>query len=98
MPDTPTEGRDGIFATAAYHCPYCGCLHDAAMAANDGGCPRPGDVTICLQCAGVLLFDPSMIARKPTDTELCRLMLSRDWPEVVRARRTVAAAIHGRHG
>jgi len=53
-------------------CPRCGYILDAATATefNPEASPEPGDVTICVKCRSVLIFDAKLIPRKPTHEEL----------------------------
>ena len=48
------------------YCPYCGqeCIATAGQAA-----PTAGDVTICIECAGICVFDEALALRKPNDAE-----------------------------
>ena len=46
--------------TKETHCPICECKLDDASAMQEGTVPKPGDVTICLYCQGVLEFDENM--------------------------------------
>ena len=41
-------------------CPACGYLIDAASALAGRGAPRPGDVSMCLSCGEVLMFDDAL--------------------------------------
>ena len=54
----------------ASECVYCGARHDAASAVGDVGRPKPGDVTVCIKCGGLLAFDDRMLLRKAEDSEL----------------------------
>ena len=50
-------------------CLYCG--HVMEMASNpfgDGG-PRPGDLTVCIKCAGYLQYDETLHLQMPVDLE-----------------------------
>lgn len=53
-------------------CPYCGHTLDAATAGpfNPDAEPRPGDVTVCLHCIELLVFDEATLPRKPSGDEL----------------------------
>lgn len=48
-------------------CPHCGELLDAATPSplNRDAKPRKGDVSICLTCAGPLVFGDDLKVRKP---------------------------------
>jgi hypothetical protein len=43
----------------AARCPECGAEHDAAtgVGASAGKLPEPGSLTVCIQCASVLVFE-----------------------------------------
>lgn len=71
-------------------CPYCGHKHELATDLRCNAKPSPGDVSICIQCANVLMFDDNLATRKPTDNELEKALRM---PAVVQ---TVAAIIMSR--
>lgn len=47
-------------------CPWCGYMSDAASSADWSSdvTPKPGDVSLCLECAGVMVFTPDLATRK----------------------------------
>jgi hypothetical protein len=51
------------------YCPDCGALIDGAMCpANEDARPVEGDLTVCIYCAAVLAFGPSMrLVRAPEE-------------------------------
>jgi hypothetical protein len=55
-------------------CPYCYNKADGYTSTSDKEAPRTGDVTICLYCAGIGLYevaeDKTVKVRKPTPDEL----------------------------
>jgi hypothetical protein len=57
-------------------CPFCGHPLDAATAvpANGEAVPEAGDVSACLNCAGLMIFDEALRVRKPTTDELREAM------------------------
>lgn len=60
-------------------CPWCGHILDRAMSANPkkpNATPRPGDVTICISCAQILVFanDLTVRASAPGEIELTPAM------------------------
>jgi hypothetical protein len=57
-------------------CPFCGSALDAATAVPDNAdaAPEAGDVTVCISCAGVLIFDEALSVRRPTTVELMEAM------------------------
>ena len=52
--DAIDESTKGVTATA---CPYCGYYLDAATAVEDQGRPEEGDLSVCLKCTGVLIYN-----------------------------------------
>lgn len=66
----------------AARCPYCGKKHNATTSTTGDHLPKPGDITICIECANVLLFNDDLTTRKPTDNELEEIM---HFPFVVEA-------------
>jgi hypothetical protein len=71
---------------AASACPRCGTPVDAATGVFDArdGSPGPGDVTVCLYCAAVSVFDADLRLRPPTAEE------RREMAQDKRVQRTVA--------
>lgn len=53
-------------------CPACGELVDGVQAINDeeNPLPKPGDVTICIYCGELLIFDEDGKERVPTEEEI----------------------------
>jgi hypothetical protein len=61
--------------TPPCRCPWCGHRFDAAMSANPDrpdAAPKPGDVSVCISCAQVLVFtdDLTLRASMPGEIEL----------------------------
>jgi hypothetical protein len=81
---------------AASPCPFCGKVMDCASNIEGKGAPEPGDVSLCIYCGGVMIFDRELVGRKPTDPELFALALSDCWPTVERARRAIMIELHRR--
>lgn len=50
-------------------CPNCGYKLDAATSATGAGDPSPGDLTVCVRCAAVLVFTSEMAHRKFSEEE-----------------------------
>lgn len=45
-------------------CPHCHVVHDAASDPNkENPAPKPGDLTICIECAGIAQFTGAMQLR-----------------------------------
>lgn len=57
------------------HCPKCGKRFDATSSAVGEHRPKPGDVTICIKCGGILFFKDDLTTRLPTDEEHKRVAL-----------------------
>jgi hypothetical protein len=64
-------------------CPFCGHQLDAVTAGpeNPDATPLPGDLTVCIQCAGLLVFDDQMKVRPPTSEEQAEMLAD---PQVIR--------------
>jgi hypothetical protein len=53
------------------HCPWCGYAMDAATNPNDGATqPKPGDLSVCISCASVLVFNDDLTLRACSPAEL----------------------------
>lgn len=50
-------------------CPACGHTHNMATNMEGEGGPEPGDVTVCILCLHVLMFDDQLKYRYPTKEE-----------------------------
>lgn len=52
-------------------CPYCGYEFDAAtsLSGNKNATPAPGDITICIACASIMMFEDYPDVRKLTEEE-----------------------------
>lgn len=55
----------------ASKCPHCGTRFDRASSLDDEA-PGPGDVTVCIRCAKICIFNEDLTVRKPTGPELFR--------------------------
>jgi len=69
-------------------CPWCGHRFDAAMAADPkkpDATPKPGDVSVCISCASILVFTAQLTLRAamPGEIEVT--------PEMRRAQQAVRA-------
>jgi hypothetical protein len=88
------RARNAVIATTnglpACACPYCGARLDAVTGAtidSPGGedlpprpVPKPGSVTLCWHCAGVLVFDSQMRIRRADPGLEARIL--KEWPAV----------------
>jgi hypothetical protein len=50
-------------------CLECGHSLELATGLNTEHKPNPGDVSICISCSAVAIFDGDLSLRKPTDEE-----------------------------
>lgn len=84
------DSREGVTPT---RCPFCDTYMDASTVAigDDDASPTPGDVSVCLYCARVSVYDEDGTLRKPTLPESIGFAEDRD---IQRAR---AAAIKTAH-
>jgi hypothetical protein len=72
-------------------CPYCGKAFSAATAmCEPEATPRPGDVTICVNCRGVLVFNQALRVQVPSPDEWARFEAD---PEGLAAIRQAQAAV-----
>lgn len=52
-------------------CPFCDYKLDvAASVYNKKNTPKPGDISICLSCASILIFNDDLTIRKPEPGEI----------------------------
>lgn len=68
------------------HCPYCKYEVDRTDGLESYK-PKPGDISLCLKCMEVSLFDDGMILRAPNDKEMVEIQRSLGWDLIERARR-----------
>jgi hypothetical protein len=50
-------------------CLECGHFLDAASSYGKTRIPQPGDVTLCIRCAHVMVFTDTLTLREPTQEE-----------------------------
>ena len=50
-------------------CPLCGHKFNRASDLRNEAAPCAGDFSICIHCAGLLVFDADLLVRKPTQAE-----------------------------
>lgn len=53
-------------------CQVCGHVLDASSSV-DGAIPKPGDISVCIDCGTILTFDGSLRLRIATDGEVAQL-------------------------
>jgi ribosomal protein L40E len=67
----------------ASKCFKCGYKMAATKhAGNDHARPREGDISMCLHCGALMIFEPDLTMRPPTSAETDELKLH---PEVIQA-------------
>ncbi len=71
-------------------CHACGGSHDRASGFEHSRQPRPGDVTVCMACAAINVFDEHLCLRAPTPEELIEFRTS---PALRRLQRAVSITI-----
>lgn len=55
-------------------CTACGYVCDAATCpSNDTATPRPGDITVCIDCGHLMAFDDQLYLRDLTEDEMCEI-------------------------
>jgi hypothetical protein len=62
-----------ITRTRLSHCPHCGRPLDAhgdTPGERDDKAPRPGDVSVCMKCGGVMIFTEGLGLRIATPEEM----------------------------
>ena len=65
--------------TPVSSCPACGKIIDAlSRPVDDDATPSPGDVTVCLYCAAVLIINTDLTVRSPLQGEMDRLETDMD--------------------
>lgn len=63
-------------------CPWCEHRLDAAIRTDgEEGSPKPGDLTVCLACASLLMFDQGLIPQKVSEDERRKILLEQ--PDLV---------------
>jgi hypothetical protein len=51
-------------------CPNCGKMLDSASHVQERISPKPGDLRVCIACTAILVFEPGMLVRSATNTDL----------------------------
>jgi hypothetical protein len=72
-------------------CPYCAAPLDAATNFTGDGGPKPGDVSLCFTCSGLLVFGRDLKPVKPTPAELIDIQRAPEWPTIERLARAIKA-------
>ena len=80
-------------------CPYCGKKLDAVtgVGAPDqvDEAPDPGSLSVCIECAHILVFDDNLRLRKPFNGEL--VQIGKEDPEALRTIMMASVSIHEMH-
>jgi len=74
--------------TPERHCPTCNYVLDAVSNLDGSEAPEIGDFSICIGCAEILRFGPSMTLYKPSGDEL-KALLKADLASLMKARLAV---------
>lgn len=77
--------------TPVNYCPYCGHKFDMASDAFESERPKPGDASVCMYCAGILVLRADLTTRLPDQEESMILRSDPRIQKVQRAIRTVKA-------
>jgi hypothetical protein len=64
MPDKQRGPADRLS-----RCPYCARPYNRHRTIEGQGAPEPGDVSICIGCGEVCIFNESLRLRRPTQAE-----------------------------
>lgn len=70
-------------------CPACGYPMDCATGIGHQRSPSPGDVTVCISCGDISLFNDDLSLRTPSPGEMMALQRSTAWRKVSATRRAV---------
>lgn len=76
-------------------CPYCGKSFNAAANMKNTVRPRPGDWSVCIACAAVLVFNEDLTVRKPTAQESEQ---STTIPQIFKMQMIVRARLAAKNG
>jgi hypothetical protein len=61
------------YRTTENHCLNCGELIDAATPVDGGRAPQTGDISICLDCHHLMVYDADMKVRALTNEEMVEI-------------------------
>lgn len=71
--------------TISMNCPWCGYHLDAATGLNK---PKPGDVSVCINCLNLLVFNDQIFGEKPTEEKFAELRSDHQlWSTIEQARK-----------
>jgi hypothetical protein len=67
-------------------CPNCGRRNDAVTGAGHNRKPTEGDLSVCLQCGHLMIFQSDLTLRPLTDEEMVRWAGNKDLVKLQKAR------------
>lgn len=76
--ETTAGGQMSTHRIGESRCLDCGKVLDAASNAIGDGLPKPGDITICLDCGHIMVFDEHLKVRIPNDQEMFEMAGSKN--------------------
>jgi len=53
-------------------CPHCGHKFNAATSPTGDDRPNPGDISVCIECRKISVFNDDLTTRKPSGEELMK--------------------------
>jgi len=65
-------GKDHWLANAS-NCIDCGKLLNGATAIDSDSAPDPGDVTVCIYCGSLMIFEDDLSLRRPQPEEIVEM-------------------------
>jgi len=74
--------KKSFWLTAESKCPVCGQVLTAATSTGVNRKPRENDLSICIGCGMLLMFNADFSPRKLTDEELKDVKASNVWPRL----------------
>lgn len=78
-------------------CPYCNNRLSAATHATEAVSPKPGDLSVCIHCASVLVFDALLRPSKPAPEQLdAAFKLDKPFAELVRKHQQIVRGLDSR--
>jgi len=70
-------------------CLNCSHEMDVATCVSGAHAPKPGDVTICISCGHIMVFDKRLRFRNPMPSEIPRIAANKELLAIQRARTNV---------
>lgn len=72
-------------------CLACGHSFDAASCMTDDAQPKPGDISICIECGYIMMFGTNLRVRELTASEMIEIAGNREIVRIQTARAAVMA-------